>query len=412
VSDIPVAFYTPLKHPEEREASGDREIARRLTHALRTCGYAPELASRFLTWRRRFDPDDAVRLERRAAVVAAGLVRRYRRRPAAARPRLWMSYQNYYRCPDLVGPVVATALDVPYVLVDTAVSTSSRRTPFRPWVSAARLALRRADLVFAMSPRDVPRLAALRGRRFAAERIRPLPPAVPLGAYAAGPEARARHRAALAARVASGDGPLLLCVAMMRAADKLDSYRLLAQALAGVSAPWRLVIAGDGPDRPAVEAAFARLPRERVALAGAIEPEALPAFYLGADLFVFPGLGEALGLVYLEAAAAGLPVVACAGPGPAAMVAPEGSVLAEPTAAAFGAVLAALLADPARRAAMGEAGRRWIAAERSDGAFAERLASGLSVLNLPTLASDTPGQRPKAVRSTGGGDGGGAGGHE
>jgi glycosyltransferase involved in cell wall biosynthesis len=235
---------------------------------------------------------------------------------------------------------------------------------------------------------------------------------VPLGAYAAGPEARARHRAALAARVRGGDGPLLLCVAMMRAADKLDSYRLLAQALAGVSAPWRLVIAGDGPDRPAVEAAFARLPRERVALAGAIEPEALPAFYLGADLFVFPGLGEALGLVYLEAAAAGLPVVACAGPGPAAMVAPEGSVLAEPTAAAFGAVVAALLADPARRAAMGEAGRRWIAAERSDGAFAERLASGLSVLNLPTLASDTPGQRPKAVRSTGGGDGGVAGGHE
>jgi hypothetical protein len=75
-------------------------------------------------------------------------------------------------------------------------------------------------------------------------------------------------------------------------------------------------------------------------------------------------------------------------------------------------VVAALLADPARRAAMGEAGRRWIAAERSDGAFAERLASGLSVLNLPTLASDTPGQRPKAVRSTGGGDGEVAGGHE
>ena len=118
MSDVPVAFYTPLKHPDEREPSGDREIARSLMHALRTCGYAPELASRLLTWRRRFDPDDAVRLERRAALVAAGLVHRYRRRPAAARPRLWMSYQNYHRGPDLLGPVVATALDV-----DTAVST-------------------------------------------------------------------------------------------------------------------------------------------------------------------------------------------------------------------------------------------------------------------------------------------------
>jgi hypothetical protein len=97
------------------------------------------------------------------------------------------------------------------------------------------------------------------------------------------------------------------------------------------------------------------------------------------------------------------------------MVAPEGSVLVEPTAAAFGAAVAALLADPARRAALGEGGRRWIAAERSDGRFADRLASGLSVLNLPTLASATPpspGQRPKAVRSTGGGAGGVAGGYE
>jgi glycosyltransferase involved in cell wall biosynthesis len=380
VSDVPVAFYTPLKHPDEPEPSGDREIARSLLHALRACGYAPELASRLLTWRRRFDPDDAVRLERRAALVAVGLVRRYRRRPAAARPRLWMSYQNYHRSPDLLGPVVASALDVPYVLVDAAVSTSSRRTPFRPWVSAARLAVRRANLVFAMSPRDVPRLAALRGRRFAADRIRLLPPAVDLGPYESTAEARARQRAALAARVAGGDGPLLLCVAMMRAVDKLDSYRLLAEALAGVSAPWRLVIVGDGPDRAAVEAAFGRFPRGRVALAGAIAPEALPAVYLGADLFVFPGLGEALGLVYLEAAAAGLPVVACAGPGPAAMVAAEGSVLTASSAAAFGSAVAALLGNPARRATMGEAGRRWIAAERTEAAFAARLASGLSIL--------------------------------
>ena len=169
---------------------------------------------------------------------------------------------------------------------------------------------------------------------------------------------------------------------MMRAADKLDSYRLLAEALAGVSAPWRLVVVGDGPDRAAVEAALGRLPPERVALAGAIEPEALPALYLGADLFVFPGLGEALGLVYLEAAAARLPVIACAGPGPAAMVAPGASVLTERTAPAFGAAVAALLADPSRRAAMGEAGQRWIAAERTRAAFAAGLASGLSLLGL------------------------------
>ena len=55
------------------------------------------------------------------------------------------------------------------------------------------------------------------------------------------------------------------------------------------------------------------------------------------------------------------------------MVAPEGSVLVEATAPAFGAAVAALLADPSRRTAMGEAGRRWIAAERTREAFAARL---------------------------------------
>src|SRR5262249_32007028 len=143
------------------------------------------------------------RLERRAALVADLLVRRYRRRAPVDRPRLWLTYQNYYRCPDLVGPVVATALDVPYVLVETALSVKSRRTPFRPSVSAARQAVRRADLRVAMSPRALPRLAALRGARFAAERLVLLPPAVDPSRFDANADARARHRAALAARVSA-----------------------------------------------------------------------------------------------------------------------------------------------------------------------------------------------------------------
>src|SRR5262249_35761380 len=154
------------------------------------------------------------------------------------RPRAWITYQNYFRCPDLVGPVVATALQLPYVLVDTAISTRSRRTPFRPWASAARLAVRRADLVFAMSPRDLPRLRALRGARWAGTRLRLLPPAVDPAPFAATDGARAPHRAALERRLGATEGPILLCVAMMREADKLDSYRLLAAALDRLAVPW------------------------------------------------------------------------------------------------------------------------------------------------------------------------------
>jgi glycosyltransferase involved in cell wall biosynthesis len=379
-----VWFYTPLKPPDDREVSGDREIARALLGALQAVGLVPEVASRLLTWRRTFDPADVVRMERRAAVVAARLVARCRRRLQAGRPALWLTYQNYHRCPDLIGPVVATALGLPYVLVDTAVSGKPRRTAFRPWLAASRLALRRADLIFAMSPRDLPALARIRGARFAAERLRLLPPAVDPTRYVVAPERRAAMRQVLLGS-AGPDTPLLLCVAMMRAHDKLDSYRLLAGALGSLLAeaparPWRLVVAGDGPARPRVEAALAAIPRARLALLGTVAREELPAVYAASDCLAFPGVGEALGLVYVEAAAAGLPVVACHGPGPDAMAAPGGVVLVERSAPAFAAALRALLDDGPRRRAMGIAARRFAEVERSLSGFQRTLADGLRLV--------------------------------
>ena len=379
------AFYTPLKHPFQREPSGDRQIARLLMDGLRATGFAPELASRFLTWRRRFDASEVARLERVAALIVATLVARYRRRPPEWRPRLWVSYQNYHRCPDLLGPAVATALAIPYILVDTAVSTKSRKTPFRAWLSAARVAVRRADLILAMSPRDVPRLTALRGSAFAADRLHLLPPAVDLGRFEVSANTRAVARAELTRGFGPDDAPLLLCVAMMREADKLASYRVLADALASLAAarparPWRLLVVGDGPARGAVEAALGLLPPERVRLLGALEPEALPALYLSADLLAFPGIGEALGLVYLEAAAAGLPVVACHGAGPDATVAPGGGFLTAPTPVAFAKGVAQLLDDAEARGQMGAAARRFVANERSLEAFHRRLGAALGGL--------------------------------
>jgi glycosyltransferase involved in cell wall biosynthesis len=383
----PAAFYTPLKHPFQAEASGDRQIARVLLEGLRACAFEPEVASRLCTWRREFEPAVAERLDRAAALTVETLVRRYRRRPPARRPRFWMTYQNYHRCPDLIGPAVATALDIPYVLVDVAVSTRSRRTAFRPWVSAARLAVRRADLIFAMSPRDVPRLALLRGASFAEQRLLLLPPAVDIARFEVSSLTRAAHRSALRRCFPASDGPLVLSVAMMRSADKLDSYRLLVAALTRLHAdapgrPWRLLVVGDGPARAQVEAAMAPLPADRVRLLGTLEPQALPPIYLGADILAFPGIGEALGLVYLEAAAAGLPVVACRGPGPDFMVVPGGGLLTDPTPEAFAGGLGTLLDDPDQRQRMGEAARRFVAAERSMQVLHGRLGEGLARLGL------------------------------
>ena len=381
-SPSPAAFYTPLKHPFQAEASGDRQIGRMLMDGLRAWGFEPELASRMATWRREFEPGAAERLDRAAALIVETLVRRYRRRLSTRRPRFWMTYQNYYRSPDLLGPPVATALCIPYLLVNPAVSTASRRTPFRPWVSAARLAVRRADLIFAMSPRDIPALARLRGPAFADERLLLLPPAVDIAPFEAPSAMRAACRAELGRYVPGADGPLCLCVAMMRLVAKLDSYQLLAAAFARLGRPWRLLVVGDGPARPQVEAALAALPADRVRFLGSLEPQALPPIYLGADLLAFPGIGEEYGLVYLEAAAAGLPSVACRGPGPDFMVPPGGGLLTDPTPEAFAEGLRRLLDNPEERLRMGAAARRFVAAERSREAFRRRLGEGLARLAL------------------------------
>ena len=98
-------------------------------------------------------------------------------------------------------------------------------------------------------------------------------------------------------------------------------------------------------------------------------PRSLPAHYAAGDVFAMPcrtrrgGLDvEGLGMVYLEAAACGRPVVAGTSGG-----APEavqdgvtGHVVDPRSPGAVAAAVAGLLDDPARAAAMGAAGRAWV----------------------------------------------------
>ena len=92
-------------------------------------------------------------------------------------------------------------------------------------------------------------------------------------------------------------------------------------------------------------------------------------------VYVWPGCGEAYGLAYLEAQAAGLPVVAqhTAGvpevvrDGQTGILSPAGDI------AAFAAAIARLLTDDAERKAMGAASRRFVVQERSIDAASVRL---------------------------------------
>jgi phosphatidylinositol alpha-1,6-mannosyltransferase len=180
-----------------------------------------------------------------------------------------------------------------------------------------------------------------------------------------------------------GDDPVCVCVSRLvprKGQDKL--IEAWSQVVARVPAA-RLLIVGPGPYRGKLDRMAAASPvADRIHFTGEVHWEELPAHYAAGDVFAMPcrtrWLGmdlEALGVVFLEASAAGLPVVAGrSGGSPETVVEGQtGMVVDSRRAAAVGAAVADLLADLPRARAMGEAGRRRVEAEFSWEAVGARL---------------------------------------
>jgi glycosyltransferase involved in cell wall biosynthesis len=354
-----IAFYAPLKPPDHPVPSGDRRMAQLLGLALTQAGHEVELAARL----RSYDGDGDVERQGRVAALggklAARLVESMRERPPAQRPRAWFTYHLYYKAPDWIGPRVAAQLGIPYLVVEASVAMKRAGGPWSLGHEAVLAALRRADAVISLNPADD---AGLAPHLAAPDRLRSLKPFLDAVPFAAA----TRERTALAQQFKlDPDLPWLVAVAMMRAGDKLASYRVLGEALAALpQRPWQLLVVGDGAARPDVEAALAPL-GARIVYTGAQPPEQMPRLLAAADLFVWPAINEAWGMAILEAQAAGLPVVAGRSGGVPVLVADgRTGLLAEPgKAAPFAAHVAALLDDAERRRAFAAAARAKVAAE-------------------------------------------------
>ena len=99
---------------------------------------------------------------------------------------------------------------------------------------------------------------------------------------------------------------------------------------------------------------------------------------------------EGFGIVFLEAAATGVPQVAGRSGGAAEAVAHEqtGIVLDDPSAEAAAHAIGSLIDDPARRAAMGEAAQRRVEAEFCYDGLALRLRTALTTLASQPAPAD------------------------
>lgn len=381
------AFYAPLKPPDHPVPSGDRRMARAFRDLLASLGYEVELASRL----RSFDRvGDRARQERIGALgvrLAGRLVARYRRRPASLQPALWLTYHLHHKAPDWLGPVVAKALGIPYIVAEASLAPRQAEGPWTFGYEASRKAIGAADLVLAMTHKDLVGLALSLGTGVRLQHFPPFLDTAPLVATAS---ERTGARATLAETLRLDPGqPWLLAVAMMRDDVKRLSYELLAASLRRVtSRRWSLILVGDGVARPQVEGCFAPLGTERVRFVGALEPQALAGIYAAADLYVWPACGEAYGMALLEAQAAGLPVVAGAEGGVADVVAHgETGILVEPRQQrALAAAISSLLAQPTWRRRLGQRAQARAIAVHDVGAARERLARALASLPIGLAA--------------------------
>ena len=327
-------------------------MARLLIKALERAGNEVSVVSELRSFATKSGPEHYAAIAHQADMEISRLTARWEK---GGKPDLWLSYHPYYKAPDFIGPSMAKVLAIPYV---TAEASYSARRNVDAWSDTQVLvagAVRSASLNICFTRRDRDGLASIvPDARFAM-----LSPFIDTTAFIAAP-----------------DSPRLVVVAMMRPGDKLASYGMLARALERLDdRPWTLSVVGDGPCRAEAIEEFAGLPAKRIEWLGKKEPDEIPGFLAGGGIYVWPGCGEAYGLAYLEAQAAGLPVVAQETAGvPEVVRDGETGILTAPgNIDAYASAVARLLADDEERQAMSRAARRFVLEERSLDAAASRL---------------------------------------
>jgi glycosyltransferase involved in cell wall biosynthesis len=193
--------------------------------------------------------------------------------------------------------------------------------------------------------------ADLEARGFARDRISRVIPGVDL------PEA--------GTSVPTSASPLIICLGRLKAYKSVD---VLLQAMPEIlrrHPDARLAIVGQGPERPKLEQLAWRLGlAASVRFYGYLEKQARDRLLARAWVSVCPSAFEGYGLVCVEANAWGVPVVAASVPGlrdsvrdgVTGVLVPHGDVRR------LAGEITGLIDDPARRQAMGNAGRSWAAA--------------------------------------------------
>jgi phosphatidyl-myo-inositol dimannoside synthase len=261
----------------------------------------------------------------------------------------------------------------------------------------ARQALRRigreTDVITTVSGYTRRRFAGAFGPMAALER---LSPGIDTGRFRPDPAARREIRR----RYGLGERPVVTCLSRLVARKGQDALIAALPEIRRRVPGAALLLAGHGPYADRLRALAARHGvTEHVVFTGPLRWEELPAHHAAGDVFALPcrtrGRGldvEGLGIVLLEAAASGLPVIAgdSGGAPETVRVGETGEVVDGRDVPALAASVATLLADPDTAAAMGAAGRAWMRRDWRWDLSADRLAGFLGREPRPAGRAHSP----------------------
>lgn len=266
---------------------------------------------------------------------------------------------------NLYGRLAARLAGVPVIV---CTEHNVYRAKARRYVVVERALARVTDAIVAVSEQVRGFLSEQLG--VAVEAIRMIPNGVAM------PAADPARVAALSERLDLPDGHVVVGTVASLTPKKGHAYLVEALALlAARDVPCTLVLAGDGPMRPAIEQLAERLGvSSRVRLLG--EAERVADVLELTDIFVLPSLVEGMPLALLEAMRVGRAVVATRVGGVPELVRDgDNGVLVEPAdAEALADAIAALAADPARRDHLGDRARATVERDYTEERYVDALA--------------------------------------
>jgi glycosyltransferase involved in cell wall biosynthesis len=171
--------------------------------------------------------------------------------------------------------------------------------------------------------------------------------------------------------------PVLLCPARLAPIKGHGDLLEAAEQLVACGIPFELWLAGEGPERAAIERRIGeRGLGERVRLLGTVPHAELLGMYRDGrvDCVVLPSLHEGLSVALVEAMAHGVPVIATAVGGVPELLEDGAGILVPPSDAdALTEALTRVLGSPTLRAELAHAGRRRVEAEFEVHAIASEL---------------------------------------